>query len=886
MRRWIRMAALLGGCGTALAELNVQPGDISFGLNNGTATLTHEQVRGAAGAGALAGRWNDQPFVQSVEFDNAGGIAHNSAGNLLGLNFGTTLAGGDLYLFSTDGTDVGTKILDFDGAGGNPLSRMAGLSFSPDNTKLAVYGADTGRVHIFTYNAGVSVGSGMGATATFLKQSASLAPTTPTQTCGTAWLNNTTVLLHVVDANGTNSRLYSIDVTTMPDATATLRATLAAPGGGNMFCDVEYSNDIAPGLAFCSMGRNSGTTTNRLTVVETTGWTIVDSVDYSTSSDTFREIGFGPDKRLYVSTFGSDLNFLTIDADSSGTITAADIPLIPDNSSAPHYTSVTFASFNGMDVAFGVADPTGACCLSETNCVQVTAGDCNIQGGQYRGNGTSCSTPGICLPLTGACCISGQGCVDGLTGPACGTAGGSYMGDNVVCSPDTCVLPDLPVIEGDLALGLSNQNPFQTAWQIRNDNGTGIFVSRWLPFGFLQSMEFDNYNGVLHNADGNLLSLDFGSGGVTPGSAPSCTDPLRPNEGGGIVQLSTDGSNQGTSLYRFNSMLGGIDCTRVSGLGVSPDNAYVSMVGFDTGEMYVLEYNHGATVGTGLGASIGADFVTAGPSPATDAGVSQGTTWYDNDTVMLYRTDPFGDPFALDLRLYTFNGATFSAPIDIAVNLPTDLSGSRFTDVEYNPDVSPFIYCSGSGFAAVTTNLLAIIDPSNPTPALWSVVKIVDLSTSCNSMREIALGPDGRLYIGQFAQGGAPQLYVDTLDLDSNNDGTITLAETTGLMNNSSVDYFAINGGPGSSFNGLDVAFGRTCGPCGDANCDGGVTVSDIGFFVTAVASGETAWNNLFPGMQAPCDFICANDTNGDNAVTVGDIGLFVAVVTGAGACQ
>lgn len=70
---------------------------------------------------------------------------------------------------------------------------------------------------------------------------------------------------------------------------------------------------------------------------------------------------------------------------------------------------------------------------------------------------------------------------------------------------------------------------------------------------------------------------------------------------------------------------------------------------------------------------------------------------------------------------------------------------------------------------------------------------------------------------------------------------------------------------------------------CADSNCDGIVSVSDIGFFVTAVAQGEAAWNASFPGGTAPCDYVCANDTNGDLTVSVGDIGGFVQAVTGGG---
>lgn len=71
---------------------------------------------------------------------------------------------------------------------------------------------------------------------------------------------------------------------------------------------------------------------------------------------------------------------------------------------------------------------------------------------------------------------------------------------------------------------------------------------------------------------------------------------------------------------------------------------------------------------------------------------------------------------------------------------------------------------------------------------------------------------------------------------------------------------------------------------CGDSNCDGVVSVSDIGFFVTAVVSGSANWAGQFPSGFAPCDFVCANDTSGDGIVSVADIGLFVAAVL-SGVC-
>lgn len=59
----------------------------------------------------------------------------------------------------------------------------------------------------------------------------------------------------------------------------------------------------------------------------------------------------------------------------------------------------------------------------------------------------------------------------------------------------------------------------------------------------------------------------------------------------------------------------------------------------------------------------------------------------------------------------------------------------------------------------------------------------------------------------------------------------------------------------------------------GDMNCDGAVTVSDIGGFVLALTDGP-AYESSFPG----CDVLLA-DVNDDHAVTVSDIGLFVELL-------
>lgn len=122
------------------------------------------------------------------------------------------------------------------------------------------------------------------------------------------------------------------------------------------------------------------------------------------------------------------------------------------------------------------------------------------------------------------------------------------------------------------------------------------------------------------------------------------------------------------------------------------------------------------------------------------------------------------------------------------------------------------------------------------------------------------------------------------LDLDGDEDAA-DLAIAQANLGQTGVGYCGGDVNCDGIVDAADLALigGPNCGVCGDSNCDNAVTVSDIGYFVTAVAQGQAAWDALG---GTTCDFICANDTNGDNAVTVGDIGLFVAVVTGSGSCQ
>ncbi|MGE0481002.1 MAG: hypothetical protein AB7Q17_11075 [Phycisphaerae bacterium] len=513
----------------------------------------------------------------------------------------------------------------------------------------------------------------------------------------------------------------------------------------------------------------------------------------------------------------------------------------------------------------------GACCFPNGSCMEgQSPGDCDAQGGTYAGDNVTCAQAN-CPQPTGACCNAGM-CTT-QTRADCVAGGGFYVGDNVACGPtNPCPIP-APAVQGcDVAVGYSSAGP----GAVHLARG-GAFVGAWTGADFLQSVEFDNRTGPFaHSPNGNLLALNFGAAGGTPGSSPSCVDPLRPQEGGGLWNLSTDGSDTLELIYRFNTLLGGIDCTRTGGLSVSPNNSRIAVWGQDTGSLYVLDYNAGATPGTGTGASItgAAEFNFWG-----NTGITQGTAWLDDDTVVgaVYGVGNTLDVQTLDVP---------SGVISVLINIPaTAATGSRFVEVEYNPTIAPYLFVLQSAFDSGTStsqSLLSVIDIQGP-----NFVRSIDLSMSLQTSREMALCTDRNLYLGQFAGSTAPlpRVYVDVLDLDTDNDGDVDAADIAALADNSSTDYFSLNPGISSSFNGMDVALG-SADPCaghvvGDANGDGVVNNFDIDAFVLALTD-ETAYVNTFCGGDPACR-VCRCDTNGDGLANNFDIDSFVACVVNNG---
>ncbi len=322
----------LANCPFNVPECN----DLVFGLSNSDGLASLELVRGPAeeSGGAQIGDFWDGPFIQSVEFDNLAGIAHNGQGNLLGVNFGSSGSGGSISSFATCSPPGGGALIgDTQGLGGAglTLTQLGGLSVSPNNDKIVVTGFGSGAVIVYDYTAGDC--NGNGAALSNARETDSILCLNDTH--GTAWLNNDTVL-----AFSTTGEIFAVDTDSMDADLITTLDTVAGCGPG--FTDIEYAPLISPNV-YAMYSAFSGGTINLLFVLDPdNNLAVLGTFDYSTSMNTTREIGFDVDGNLYATQFGSAID-VVLDAASLGSL-ASDV-------STDWYTSGTFASFSGLDVA-------------------------------------------------------------------------------------------------------------------------------------------------------------------------------------------------------------------------------------------------------------------------------------------------------------------------------------------------------------------------------------------------------------------------------------------------------------------------------------------------------------------------------------------------------
>lgn len=533
-----------------------------------------------------------------------------------------------------------------------------------------------------------------------------------------------------------------------------------------------------------------------------------------------------------------------------------------DNNSADFTLPSTPMPRNSASPANNTAITTGACCNNEV----CTIADSSTCVGTYQGNGTSCTPIDFCQQPRGACCnglsctfdlqancvspavfsagvacgsnpCSGA-CCNGATctttsSSACAAITGAFFVQGTTCQVTPCPTPAV-VAPADIAYGASVSQNVDSVQQIRGA-GPAIpsRVGTWTRFNFQQSARFDNAGGTLHAYNGNLLSLNFGSAAV----------------GGSICNLPTrtgDVTAGQLDFFKFTGATGpfGLVRSRLGGLSVSPNNDRLAVIGYDSARLYALSYQAGSSIGTGAGASIDGGAQTDPASFVFGFNITQGTTWWDNNTIIMFVR---GDA-ANELSLFTVP-VSGSGPT-IALGTPsTQLTvndfgpnASRFTAVAYNPQLIPnYLFAMTSDFQGITYNLLYVVDVSGGL-GTWNVVKTIDLSTSLQTGREIAIGPDRNLYLGEFAGTGTlpSGALLDRVILNPNNDTVVTAAEIAAIADNTSLDFYLKGTANSNNFSGFDIAIGL--GAC----CNAGVcSVQPV-----SACSGA---NGTFIGLNTSC---------------------------------
>ena len=426
---------------------------------------------------------------------------------------------------------------------------------------------------------------------------------------------------------------------------------------------------------------------------------------------------------------------------------------------------------------------------------------------------------------------------------------------------------------GDIVVGLSGAptNTFRVydasgdswsngpAWQVIDPSPMGM--GELVDVGFIQSIEFDNSNGLSHNARGNLLGVNFGNAFTSFE----------------LYNLATNGSTNSEIIWNIIEASGGTRGTnpmgsgpltiRGGGLSVSPGNNYVAWTTFDAGpstgrEIWVHDYSPGGAPGSGAGASLtgprhtgkGDGNGNAGLLDALNSGGVQSTAWLNDTTVASF--NGFGEIITLDVAGIaggTEDGTTAGFQPTVmtnwrVANSEAALAGAQSADIEYNPAVDPnHIYAAVTKPTTFEGELF--VYNYNPTTGAISLANRMVLPDAMDDPpgpllepREIALGPDGSLYFSSFTAG-----------TDLNLVSRFPSAALMDIPNwdPTDIEVFYI-GGP-STNNGMDVAFSApvVLGLPGDFNGDGWVDAADYTTWRDHLGDGdESALNGNGDGMN------------------------------------
>jgi len=354
-----------------------------------------------------------------------------------------------------------------------------------------------------------------------------------------------------------------------------------------------------------------------------------------------------------------------------------------------------------------------------------------------------------------------------------------------------------PVIINDALYGLNRSNAAETVQHLRSDPvnpALAVKLGTAWNAGSIQSVQFDNLDGFHHAWDGNALGMDFGTaaGGAKIYSLQTRIAPGAPNPQ--TAQPLFDFATYNTANPGAPLTIG-----RGAGLSVSPANNHIVFTGVDSplnGLVYVLDYNAGATPGTGAGASVTNGRQFSGVVQSGSASNTTATVWLDNDNFLTLQHPTNGAASTnATLKKITIaaNGSLSSSDVGtVALGAGT----AAFSSMSYEPTVSPYIYLTTSQFSGSTINHLNVLDPTT-----FASVGSFDYSTSMNTARENAFDAKGNLYVGEFGN-------TTSNPLGGSIDRIVGANNPANLANNNSAKWYIQDQAAALSaqFSGLDVA--------------------------------------------------------------------------------
>lgn len=371
---------------------------------------------------------------------------------------------------------------------------------------------------------------------------------------------------------------------------------------------------------------------------------------------------------------------------------------------------------------------------------------------------------------------------------------------------------------GDVVLGLSNSNAAATLQLIRGPatlNGGVAQTVPWTSTPFIETVQFDNLGGTLHNAHGNLLGVDFGT-------SPTGATPL----GGQIFSFATTGTDPAPAAHLLadtGTGLGGIGNadasgkTRIGEVAVSPDNTKVAATFYDAGVVGLYNYTADNGAGTGTPSLTGGQVSAGGIIDVTS---TQGVAWKDNSTILTYSAGKATPGTAF---LYKVDATTLAPTLAASITVPP--VAASFTSIAYNPQVSKYVYLMfGAGNSLSTAfNQLDVLDPTNNYASVKEVFFDANGGTTTpnpggmNTSRSIALDASGNLFISEFGGGANPtdNAIIDVVPGAGN---------PASLTNNSAIDWALST--THANFPGLDVGL-AAAGVQGDYNGNGIVDAAD-----------------------------------------------------------